>query len=205
MSLNTPPLLRNTAPLLDLMVVVDQIKTNTQFFQKVMPVSSPKKFINQITPNLANLPAVGVSIEFGSQEDFELNSIAAQKLDIDICCTVVLDTTDDITGAGPQFQMFDTALLDLMHSVYNWKPISNQRYINGFSINRFERIENLSDDAYEVYCVWFSIPLQIDYTDGYLTQGQQLAMISSELSISKPPSKKKTIVEIQNINANISN
>lgn len=200
MSLTSPPLLRNTAPLLDLMVVVDQIKTNTQFFQKVLPVSSPKKFTQQITPNEANLPAVGVSIEYGSQEDFELNSIAAQKLDIDICCTVVLNTTDDITGAENQFQMFDTALPDLMHCVYNWKPISNQRYINGFNIGRFERIENLSDDAYEVYCVWFSIPLQIDYTDGYLTQGQQLSVIASEIALTKPPSKKKTIVSIQNIN-----
>ncbi|MCP9318763.1 hypothetical protein KBX73_03020 [Acetobacter persici] len=176
--------LHNAAPFLDLVTVVNQIKNNTVLFRDVSVASDPKKLIGQIGPDKSRLPFIGLTEEFGEVTSNPINGSMVQVLTIDVCCTIVLDTEGDLTGAGSLLCVFDDLLKDLMHCIYNWRP-EKTRYINGFSLNRFERIAGLCSNTYEVYCVYFSIPTQIDYLDGYLTEGQKLQVISTQLQPTK--------------------
>lgn len=172
--------LHNPAPILSIREVVLQLENNLQYFKSVQSNASPKKLTTQIKPTPAQMPMVGVSIEFGDVSENFANSTMAQILNIDVCCTVVQQTAQDLTGSQTQSVIFDTLLKDLMHSLYNWQP-EQDRYTNGFKLTRFERIEALCDNEYEVYCVWFTIPLQIDYLDGYLSPEVQLKEIQSQV------------------------
>lgn len=176
--------IHNSAPILDLVTVVNQIKNNTKLFRDVSVVSDSKKLISQIGPDKSRLPFVGLTEEFGEVTDNPLNAGMFQILTIDLCCTIVLDTEGDLTGAGSMLSLFDPLLKDLLHCIYNWQP-EKTRYLNGFSLSRFERIASLCSNTYEVYCVYFSIPTQIDYLDGYLTEGQKLIEIQTQNKINK--------------------
>lgn len=185
--------LHNPAPILDVKSVITQLISNTTVFKAIQAGSDPKKITQQIKPKPEQLPFCGVTLEFGEVSDNVLNSSMAQILDIDVLCTVVLQTSQDITGSNTQALMFDYILKDLMHAIYNWQP-EQTRYVNGFKLNRFERIASLSDNAYEVYCVYFTIPLQIDYLDGYLTEEQKLQEIKTNILTQKLNDIKSTIV-----------
>lgn len=174
----------NPAPILDLISVVDQIKKNTVVLKDVTIISDSKKYIDQITPDKTKLPGVGLTTEFGDVSENYANSSMVQFFDIQICCTVVLDASSDQTGAGSHLYIWDMVFKDLMHCIYNWKP-SKQRYVNGFKLSRFERIAALSSNAYEVYCVYFTIPAQIDYLDGYLISAKNLSSINASIELEK--------------------
>ena len=179
--------IHNPAPIIDLMIVTNQIKNNTDLFKLVTPISSPKKLVKQVTPNNSTLPALGLTIDYCSASENDLNEVVAQVMTISVCFTVVLDTTNDLTGAGTQFVMFDQAYRALSWSVYNYQPDTpgiKSRYLNGFTFDKSERIENLCDDAYEVYCIYYEIQAQIDYLDGYLTPEQHLLEINLKAATS---------------------
>lgn len=185
----------NPTPIIDLVAIYNQIKKNTDYFQNITVSASTKKLIDQYSPDLSTLPACGISCEFMSASEAVGNSTRVQVLDITICCTIILPANNDLTGAGSQINFFDEAFRELMKCLYCWKPATG-RYTNCFSFDRSERIENSSSNAYEVYCVYFTIPAQIDYLDGYITSGQQLSLISSEVITEK--NKTTNHINIQN-------
>ena len=185
----------NPQPIIDLVEILKQIKTNSTYFKTTVLSGSSKKLVDQYTPDLSALPACGISCEYGDFSEAVGNSTRVQIMDITICCTIILQANNDLTGAGPQINFLDEAIRELMKCLYNWQP-SNKRYINGFKNDRFERIESLSGNAYETYCMYFTIPAQIDFTDGYLKPEQSLLYINTDISTEK----NKTInhINIQN-------
>ncbi|GBR17473.1 hypothetical protein [Gluconobacter frateurii] len=185
----------NPAPFLDIKSVVNQLSANQDLFKYITAISDPKKFIDEIKPSVNQLPAVGITIEFGSVTDNLLNNAVAQVFEIEVCFTSVFNTSIDISGASSQTSYWNDALKALMNSIYNWQP-SKERYLNGFQLERTERIGALCDNAYEVYCTYFDIKVQIDYTDGYLTEGQKLQIIQTQLNQNK--NKQTTTINIQN-------
>lgn len=183
----------NPSPLLDLKEVVKQVNTNTKLFRYVTVISGKEKFISQVQPNVDQMPAVGFTIEFGDVTDNLTNESMGQFLDITLCCTVVLNVSDDITGSKSHYQFVNDLLPDLNHSIYNWQPSNSDRYINGFKLHNFQRIEACCSNAYEVYCVYYEIPCQIDYLDGYIPPTTPLKSISTTTSNIKIPSSSLVV------------
>lgn len=183
----------NPAPILDMKTLITQLINNTTLFKGIQAGSDPKKITTQIKPSSDQLPFCGVTVEFGEVTDNALNSSMAQIMNIDVLCTVVLQTSQDLTGSGTQAIMFDDLLKDLMHAIYNWQP-AQTRYVNGFQLKHLERIAALSNNEYEVYCVYWTIPLQIDYLDGYLDEVQQLKEIRTQMLNEKLDEIQTTII-----------
>ncbi|MFT8850397.1 hypothetical protein [Acetobacter orientalis] len=176
--------LHNPAPILDIVAVIQHLQANQKTFAQVGMGASPKKIIDQVTPQKIQLPYCGVSVEFGDVTPNPANTTTVQVMEVIVACTCVYHAPTDLTGAGQQIMFMDNGLKDLMHCLYNWQP-SQQRYLNGFRLERWDRLGNLSENAYEVYVAYFSIPLQIDYLDGYLSPEIQLREIQSRVILNK--------------------
>lgn len=190
--------LHNPAPILDAVAVIQHIQANQKTFAQVGMGASPKKIIDQVTPQKIQLPYCGISVEFGDVTPNPANTTTVQVLEVIVACTCVYDAPTDLTGAGQQITFMDNGLKDLMHSLYNWQP-SQKRYLNGFRLERFERLGDLSENAYEVYVAYFTIPMQIDYLDGYLSPEIQLREIQAQMILNN---NKNNSVSIQNIQGN---
>lgn len=188
----------NPAPLLDVRSIVTQLQNNQTFYKYITSISDPDKFIKEIKPKIDQLPAVGITIEFGSVSDNLVKNSMAQVFNIDVCFTSVFNTTTDLSGSSSQTSYWNDAIKALMHSIYNWQPEKTTRYLNSFQLDRSERIGSLCDNSFEVYCTYFSIPVQIDYTDGFLTEGQKLVLINTEANLTKSKSNQLTNINIQN-------
>lgn len=176
--------LHNPAPILDAVAVIQHLQANQKTFAQVGMGASPKKIIDQTTPQKIQLPYCGISVEFGDVTPNPANTTTVQVLEVIVACTCVYHAPTDLTGAGQQIMFMDNGLKDLMHSLYNWQP-SQKRYLNGFRLERFERLGDLSENAYEVYVAYFTIPMQIDYLDGYLSPEIQLREIQSRVILNK--------------------
>lgn len=181
----------NPEPFLNEVAIIQQLIDQTSSFKKIMPVSAPDKFISQIKTKPSEMPALGVSLEFGDVTENITNSSMLQVMEIDIMFTVVLNTQQDLTGGTPQIS-FISLWQEISHAILNWQPSKN-RYLNGFQQGRFERIAPLCDDVYEVYTIIYSIPIQIDYLDGFLTEGQKLVQIQTQMIMNN-----KLNINIQN-------
>lgn len=190
--------LHNPAPILDVVAVIQHLQAYQKTFAQVGMGASPKKIIDQTTPQKPQLPYCGVSVEFGDVTPNPANTTTVQVMEVIVACTCVYHAPTDLTGAGQQITFMDDGLKDLMHCLYNWQP-SQERYLNGFRMERWERLGDLSQDAYEVYVVYFSIPMQIDYLDGYLDEPTQLREIQTRLLFNND---KNNSVSIQNIQGN---
>lgn len=188
----------NPAPFLDVRAIITQLENNQTFYNYVTAISDPDKFIKEIKPKINQLPAVGLTIEFGSVSDNLVKNSVAQVFDVVVCFTSVFNTTIDLSGASSQTSYWNDALKALMNSIYNWQPEKTTRYLNGFQLDRTERISSLCDNSFEVYCTYFSIPIQIDYTDGYLTAGQKLQIINTNANLTKQNTNQLTNINIQN-------
>ncbi|MFT8444718.1 hypothetical protein [Acetobacter orientalis] len=191
--------LHNPAPILDIVAVIQHLQANQKTFAQVGMGASPKKIIDQVTPQKIQLPYCGVSVEFGDVTPNPANTTTVQVMEVIVACTCVYHAPTDLTGAGQQITFMDNGLKDLMHCLYNWQP-SQKRYLNGFRLERLERLGNLSENAYEVYVVYFSIPLQIDYLDGYLSPEIQLREIQSRAILSK--GQDSQTINFENISKN---
>ena len=190
--------LHNPSNIIDIQSIVNQIKQNTKLLKTVTSVSSSVNFVKQFKPKMNQLPALGVTVECGSISENFSNSSMAQTMDVVYACTLILDTTPDLTGALSQNQMFSSLLSDVMHAIYNWQPRKDLRYQNGIKMDRFERIDNLCDNTYEVYILYFSVPVQIDYLDGFLTDPQKLLLLNTQINLEK----SNTITTVNIINEN---
>lgn len=191
--------LHNPAPILDVVAVIQHLQANQKTFAQVGMGASPKKIIDQTTPQKPQLPYCGVSVEFGDVTPNTANTTTVQVMEVIVACTCVYHAPTDLTGAGQQITFMDDGLKDLMHCLYNWQP-SQKRYLNGFRLERLERLGNLSENAYEVYVVYFSIPLQIDYLDGYLSPEIQLREIQSRAILNK--GQDSQTIKFENISKN---
>ena len=190
--------LHNPAPFLDTVQVIEQIRANQTTFAQVGAGASPKKIIDQVTPQNIQLPYCGVSVEFGDVSENYANTTTVQQLEIIVSCTCVYNAPSDFTGAGQQITFMDSGLKDLMHSLYNWQP-SQKRYKNGFRLLRFERIAELSMNDYETYVVYFVIPMQLDYLDGWLTEGMKIQEIQTRMLLNK--GNDTILVSVENISS----
>ncbi|MGE4523008.1 MAG: hypothetical protein AB7D19_11080 [Acetobacter sp.] len=190
--------LHNPDPILDAVAVIQHLQANQKTFAQVGMGASPKKIIDQTTPQKPQLPYCGISVEFGDVTPNTANTTTVQVLEVIVACTCVYDAPTDLTGAGQQITFMDKGLKDLMHSLYNWQP-NQKRYLNGFRLERFERLGDLSENAYEVYVAYFTIPMQIDYLDGYLPPEIQLREIQSRMILNNDNTNS---VSIQNIQGN---
>ncbi|MBF0892724.1 hypothetical protein HKD28_15130 [Gluconobacter sp. LMG 1744] len=188
--------LHNPAPFLDVVAVIEQIKANQQTFQQIGAGASPKKIVDQVTPQNIQIPYCGVSVEFGDVSENYSNTTTVQQMEVIVSCTCIYNAPSDFTGAGQQITFMDSGLKDLMHSLYNWQP-STKRYLNGFRLLRFERIAELSQNDYEVYVAYFIIPMQIDMFDGYLDEPTRLREIQTKLLLNK--GKDTNLVSVENI------
>jgi hypothetical protein len=190
--------LHNPAPILDVVAVIRHLQANQKTFAQVGMGASPKKIIDQTTPQKLQLPYCGVSVEFGDVTPNPANTTTFQVMEVIVACTCVYDAPIDLTGAGQQITFMDNGLKDLMHCLYNWQPIQ-KRYLNGFRLERWERLGNLSENAYEVYVAYFTIPMQIDYLDGWLDEPTQLREIQTRMILNNDNANS---VSIQNIQGN---
>ncbi|WP_406239694.1 hypothetical protein ACF3NX_06275 [Acetobacter orientalis] len=189
--------LHNPAPILDMVAVRKQIVDNQKTFAQIGVGASPKKIIEQITPQKIQLPYCGVSVECGDISANPANTTTVQVMEVVVSCTCVFQASDDFTGAGQQINFMDNGLKDLFHCLYNWQP-SKKRYLNGFRLLRFERLDDLSNNSYEIYMVYFIIPLQIDFLDGFMDEQARLREIQSQLILKKD--KDIQTLQIRNVN-----
>lgn len=190
--------LHNPAPILDVVAVIQHLQATQKTFAQVGMGASPKKIIDQTTPQKPQLPYCGVSVEFGDVTPNPANTTTVQVMEVIVACTCVYHAPTDLTGAGQQITFMDDGLKDLMHCLYNWQP-SQERYLNGFRLERWERLGDLSQDAYEVYVVYFSIPMQIDYLDGWLDEPTKLIEIQTRMILNNDNTNS---VSIQNTQKN---
>ena len=175
----------NNAPILDLKQIVQHVKNNMDFFRLITIIPSSSKFVTQIKPELNKLPAVGFTVDFGSITGNLVNTSMAQIMDIIVCCTVVMPVANDLSGAGSHYSFTTAGFPALSRCLYNWTPETTGRYTNPFQLYSFQRIENLCDNAYEVYCVYYKISCQIDYMDGYIPNAKLLTEINADIKTEK--------------------